>query len=315
MQADCRPPPFVLASPTPVSSSQTITQKSAPPAKAKSGGSFSAFLRRLTGKGPKNKDKNVPALQSSSTKPSSAPTRPPVARQETAPGPSSYTAPTRLAAVRQNSMPTRPTVDTREPIRGPQPLSAPSRSSPLPSLVPEEVDPVNIPLPPSPDLSEGDLIDFTSPPLTFDRDARRARQAPMHSLEGFEIDELTDEKADEVRPLQPLSISTARQRDASPGRSLDTGSSVESTIQTPTSAASLSGYSPGGRSSSEGESSPEKNGMRLAGSSPPRKAPIGTGAGLERKESKWRKSVMGISDVSLSTTSVRVRADRTDCQS
>jgi len=37
---------------------------------------------------------------------------------------------------------------------------------------------------------------------------------------------------------------------------------------------------------------------RFAGSSPPRKAPIGTGVGLVRKESKWRKSVYGLSDVS-----------------
>lgn len=115
----------------------------------------------------------------------------------------------------------------------------------------------------------------------------------MLSLEGFEMDEEseTDEEADQVRPLQPLRITIADRSTSPDSTSLKTGSSVDSAIITPTSATAVQvgGY----------DSSPEKTVVRLAGSSPSRKAPIGSGPGLDRKESKWRKSVMGISDVSL----------------
>jgi hypothetical protein len=111
----------------------------------------------------------------------------------------------------------------------------------------------------------------------------------MLSLEGFDFEaedeeqEVENEQADEVRPLQPLQPLRipSRSSDApaiSPG--LSTASSTE-IVMTPVS-----------------ESSPERPDVRLAGSSPPRKAPVGSNIGLDRKESKWRKSVMNLSDVS-----------------
>lgn len=159
-----------------------------------------------------------------------------------------------------------------------------------------EVDPLNIPLPPSPDLTnESNFVDFTSPPAAYGSAGRRAKQNGMQSFEGFEIeeqDEETEEEADQVRPIPSLRINTnnAQASDSAP---LKSGSSIETTLQTPTSAMS-NDY----RGASGGERSPERYIRDVSSNSPPKKAPAGPAPVLDRKGSKWRKSVMGIADVS-----------------
>jgi hypothetical protein len=113
----------------------------------------------------------------------------------------------------------------------------------------------------------------------------------MLSLEGFEfedeeetLDEADEEESgDMVRDLRPIRIPSNDSRSYNNAMA-HTPSSVDSAIEeivTPTSA-----------------SGSPLTGMRLAGSSPPRKAPIGTsGNDLGRKGSKWRRSMMGLSDV------------------
>ena len=110
------------------------------------------------------------------------------------------------------------------------------------------------------------------------------------------------EVEDIVRPLAPLRIPSRSNGVLSPS-----APSATSDLATPSSATSgatayFTPISPGSAvSPSESVSSAS---MRLAGSSPPRRAPIGTGAesGLGRQESKWRKSMMGLSDVSRAMT-------------
>ncbi|WWC85731.1 uncharacterized protein L201_000597 [Kwoniella dendrophila CBS 6074] len=130
------------------------------------------------------------------------------------------------------------------------------------------------------------------------------------------------ESKDVVRPLAPIRIPSRNvsggsglgPESASSVRSSVMSSSVETKISTPLSPSSPSTLmrSISGLPQNQNETrrvspsaqhqglSPEKmyEGMKLAGSSPPRKAPVGTGPmnDLGRKESKWRKSVMNLSD-------------------
>lgn len=286
----------------------TSKPQSAP--KAKSGG-FSAFLRKLKGKSSKDKSPPVPPAPAA---PAARPANGPPSRSPPAipqPVPSMPARPVR---------PQRPTVQTR-PVSAlpPQPQTAPpaaaSRVSHYAVLTPvvahvahapRETDPCKIPLPDSPTLESKEVA--PQPPLVVDfqpvmqsqalgSSSRRVKPSGMLSLEGFDFDEedehgdeekLEDEQADEVRPLQPLQPLQplripSKSSDApaiSPG--LSTASSTE-IVMTPVSGP---------------ESSPERPDVRLAGSSPPRKAPVGSNIGLDRKESKWRKSVMNLSDVS-----------------
>ncbi|WWC66913.1 uncharacterized protein I206_100820 [Kwoniella pini CBS 10737] len=158
----------------------------------------------------------------------------------------------------------------------------------------------------------------------------RKKAEAMLSLEGFEFEEEEESKSipelapvisatpvspekdhiestDVVKPLAPIRIpsrtTTNGPASASSVRSSVFSSSAETRIATPLSATSvvapqLKTASTSPQNQNQGLS-PEKiyEGMKLAGSSPPRKAPVGTGLGdLGRKESKWRKSVMGLSD-------------------
>ncbi|WRT63633.1 uncharacterized protein IL334_000556 [Kwoniella shivajii] len=126
--------------------------------------------------------------------------------------------------------------------------------------------------------------------------------------------EQMEESHDVVRPLAPIRI-PSRNNTAGPAsaNSLSLNgtispSSAESKINTPLSATSPSSVIPQMRNKPSPQQphlglSPEKmfEGIKLAGSSPPRKAPVGTGSmgDLGRKESKWRKSVMNISEKTL----------------
>ena len=105
----------------------------------------------------------------------------------------------------------------------------------------------------------------------------------MLSLQEFELEdeEVLGEEDDMVRPLSPLRISS---NGTAASAISPTVSSLAEEIVTPIS----------------DKSSNEKD-LRFAGSSPPRRAPIGTGAGasLERKESKWRKSINVVTEAAL----------------
>ncbi|OCF36074.1 hypothetical protein I316_01946 [Kwoniella heveanensis BCC8398] len=131
------------------------------------------------------------------------------------------------------------------------------------------------------------------------------------------------EVSDVVRPLAPIQIpprtistsvaSAAGPSSATSAHTAATGTSVSSTLSsspdlrliTPTSAVSTTGpqVQTQPQVNRQAKERPENmhEGVKYAGSSPPRKAPIGTGLGdLGRKESKWRKSVMGLADKSVS---------------
>ncbi|WVR03357.1 hypothetical protein IAU60_000348 [Kwoniella sp. DSM 27419] len=132
--------------------------------------------------------------------------------------------------------------------------------------------------------------------------------------------EQSSEAHDVVRPLAPIRIPSRNENGGPAGplsatstRSMATLSSSGERLVTPSSMTGPS-FDPGAgafgraplapsasaRRSPSPSPSPEKQyqEMRLAGSSPPRKAPVGVGlADLSRKESKWRKSVMGLSDM------------------
>lgn len=264
-ETDSRPEISPLALPPPLPTMSTIP-KSAGAKPSKSTSSFAAFLRKLTGKGPK-KQKESPVQQSVPI------IRPPVTRQGTAPTPTTI----RPVPARQISVPHHPT----QSLVQSQPIS----SAPTAIAIPETVDPCNIPLPPSPS-NDASLIDFSTPLPIPSQNSRQQNQT--QSFEGFDIAEEQElEEEDQVRPLRSLRIIVNKdQRDLSPDSApLRSGSSVDTNIQTPTS------YSYG----SDSEGSPEKSGLRVEPSSPSK------AAALDRKGSKWRRSVMGVSKVSTSS--------------
>jgi hypothetical protein len=124
---------------------------------------------------------------------------------------------------------------------------------------------------------------------------RRTHPSGMLSLEEFEEEAGSDptdeasESEDMVRDLKPIRI---------PSNGARSTTSSNSAVGPATPASMGSTYDEVVTPSSTHGSSPDFH-ARYAGSSPPRKAPIGTGTGdLGRKGSKWRKSVMGLSDVS-----------------
>jgi hypothetical protein len=214
-------------------------------------------------------------------------------------------------------------LDTLAPASAPAaPQPGTVRAGPFPTSPkrplerPEPVDPCQIPLPPSPQLSpihddetsDGEEVDTVSEmgssSTSVSRDdttLKRTKPSGMLSLQGFDFDEEDEEEelaereasenGDMVRDLRPIRIPSNSGRSGLGSAYPDTPASANSAIEeivTPT--------------SSEG-SPPRGFSTKLAGSSPPRKAPIGTslGADLGRKESKWRKSIMGLSDVSVTS--------------
>lgn len=167
-------------------------------------------------------------------------------------------------------------------------------------------------------------------------DGPRSRSASPRRLSAhaeMDQDQETDQSlqgqqgVDIIRPLAPWRINTARARSLSPGSTGATLSAVETVLCTPSTVSSSP--PPGmGDVSELAESEDERGYMRkgktngvdvdddlveeieidhldmpmYAGSSPPRKAPIAPiGAQhveLSRKGTKWRRSVMNMSDVS-----------------
>ncbi len=240
------------------------------PKPQRSGLSFSSFIRKLTGRSASpSRTLPDPAVTSASS-PRSRSTDPP-------------------------QKPLLPKLDTRPQVgRAPSsasvPKSAPAQAILSPQTV-AEVDPLNIPLPASPTSTptvfpEPDErpVDFSLAPPIVSREPsfKRVKQTGMLSLQGFEFDEEDEaealEEQDVVQPFEPIRI---------PSRSADS-------IESPTTPAPSTGQSemvvtP---TSDTEASSPMKE--RVTGSSPVRNV----SPGLGRKESNFRKSVMGLQGVS-----------------
>jgi hypothetical protein len=182
--------------------------------------------------------------------------------------------------------------------------------SPVPVLeLPRPTNPQDIPLPPSPMMMDDEEPGFDqvdthiNPSMVSGPSLKQVRQVGMLSLAGVSPDEAEedevirrsaagpsgriveeeeeveeeDEEGDTFQPLAPIRIAGSTTSGST--RSLSPATPITPSVQTPISPA---------------------DDRRFAGSSPPRKAPIGTGVGLARKESKWRKSVYGLSDVCFS---------------
>ncbi|KAK6905129.1 hypothetical protein L486_02412 [Kwoniella mangroviensis CBS 10435] len=223
-------------------------------------------------------------------------------------------------------------------VRETDPLKIPLPPSPISEFVPT--------LPPG----AAPPIDFTASPAPTpakQSTATKKKAEGMLSLEGFEFDEEEDqpeppnlapvidtttaspkkentESHDVVKPLAPIKIlartNTNGPVSANSVRSSVLSSSAETKIITPVASSSsppmpapqVRKVSPTSSTNPPIGLSPEKiyEGIKFAGSSPPRKAPIGTGSmgDLGRKESKWRKSVMGLSDKSKAPASKRQSA-------
>ncbi|WWC58037.1 uncharacterized protein I303_100572 [Kwoniella dejecticola CBS 10117] len=205
-----------------------------------------------------------------------------------------------------------------------------------PLLIPLPASPI-LEEPPTLPPGASPAVDFSAPSApqsntTQSTSLSKKKAEGMLSLEGFDFEEEQEEGSnsvpvlvppinattastkkeesesnDVVKPLAPIRIpsrtNTAGPASASSVRSSIFSSSAETKIATPVSATSIAAPPIRAASTSPQHQnqglSPEKiyEGIKLAGSSPPRKAPVGSGMGdLGRKESKWRKSVMGLSD-------------------
>ncbi|KAK8845404.1 hypothetical protein IAR55_006117 [Kwoniella newhampshirensis] len=310
--------------PAPVHPSANAPKR--PPLQSAKSGSFSSFFRKLTGRSnttpEPTKGSTVTKRKSVVFSSSSATTaKPTLGRLNTASASNlraSGNAPTSSAV---------PSPSIHKPLSSPGIAQAG-----LPTPQPKETNPCMIPLPPSPAASPiitlppvvAPPVDFSAAPtapadtLPQPPTVKKKKPEAMLSLEGFEFQgEVEDvpverssrssegeticveeekENHDYVRPLAPIRIPSRHAvglgvdtsklgppSATSPQSATTIGSSLETKIVTPTSAVSDLGG----------------DGMKLAGSSPPRKAPVGVGLGLAelgRKESKWRKSVIGLSD-------------------
>ncbi|KAK1926201.1 hypothetical protein DB88DRAFT_481048 [Papiliotrema laurentii] len=289
------------------------------------GGGFSAFIRKLTGRSASPPKVKLAAPQSARPEPRRIPSRslaaPPMTRSSSASS----------APIKPSLTPLKVDVrlDTLAPASAPAaPQPGTIRAGPFPTSPkrplerPEPVDPCQIPLPPSPQLSpihddetsDGEEVDTVSEmgssSTSVSRDdttLKRTKPSGMLSLQGFDFDEEDEEEelaereasenGDMVRDLRPIRIPSNSGRSGLGSAYPDTPASANSAIEeivTPT--------------SSEG-SPPRGFSTKLAGSSPPRKAPIGTslGADLGRKESKWRKSIMGLSDITANKKTLSKR--------
>lgn len=174
-----------------------------------------------------------------------------------------------------------------------------------------EVEPWMVPLPASPMVGVLDIEEEVSDP----REALRTSGKEISQSEGG-----VPTSQEDRSPLSPVPVSTGEpsfaekddeEEESDTFQPLHTPSEPAPplTIRIPqnsthqhegpsplsnTSVSPVSAFSPY-TPVSEGERD-----MRFAGSSPPRKAPIGTGkvSGLGRKDSRWKTSVMSLSDVS-----------------
>ncbi|KAK4685296.1 hypothetical protein P7C73_g4852, partial [Tremellales sp. Uapishka_1] len=226
------------------------------PPNPRSQSSFSAFIRRITGKSSSSHSARETEIIPPSSKQ--------LINQAT------------LPVSMNRSRPILSQLDTRDLVAGVNDTRSQSTYtrdlSPPAPIIKVETDPLRIPLPPSPLLLSTSLpplpdvldapaavpVPSTRNSMLSEPSLKTIRQSGMLSLEGFDFSE-AEEEDDELPPLKSSPIASV----------------PEAEILTPTSAASTS---------------PQWEGM-LAGSSPPRRSPVGTG--LNRKGSSWRKSVVG----------------------
>ncbi|ORY25192.1 hypothetical protein BCR39DRAFT_590304 [Naematelia encephala] len=251
---------FVKSAKSP-SASSASTAAPVRPVPRRSGSSFSSFIRKLTGRAaspPRSKPQN----QTSTLR---APEKPLLAQINTqvAHAPQVYSAPISHNAPNPN------------PNFAQMPQSASGRiSTYVPPSPRRETDPLYIPLPPSPTLSPVDSTTTLAPPLAVNS-VRRTKPTGMLSLEGFDLEEEDDDGEDEeveenLRSVEGESDHKVRQHTlvgvpsgggGSPARASDGG-----ILLTPTSDSEITGRSPTSQ------------------------------ANLLRKESRFRKSMMGLSD-------------------
>jgi len=193
-------------------------------------------------------------------------------------------------------------------LPGPTPFASPVKETA--KLDDAPVDPSDIPLPASPlleaadsvmELEEAEEFDDIVPPLGMTDDAPLKGIKPSEQLSSDSSDtdvpgDMTDdasESEDIVRDLHSISI-PSEPRPIPGSNPPATPTSAIEEIVTPTSTVSTP---------------PMYLDSRFAGISPPRKAPAGAGQpnGLGRKGSKWRRSMMGLSDVSCTGRGYRFR--------
>jgi hypothetical protein len=276
-------------------------------------GSFSAFIRRLTGKSPQPQVVQAPSPRSRSQPFQNAPQPQPIPLQHARDAPPRATSVSQSLPSTSSRRPVDLSIDTRStalappsapivssaPVSTLQPHEIPLPSSPMmmPSVYDRELEAFEYPLPPSPTSTATSTInDLDIPPLDpLPSTVSRRAAKPNFGLSAFSEEEEDDdqdedegaghspssaESDDLIRPLRSVPCAN---RDSSPV----TPSAYSEMLVTPTSV----------RGSSV---SPPRFEGRLAGSSPPRKAPVTTGGErLSRNDSKWRKSVYGLSDVSV----------------
>lgn len=245
------------------------------PKPQRSGSSFSSFIRKLTGRSacPAISQPDPVAIHASSSRsPSTEPSRKPVLPK----------------------LDTRPQAQLTPPTQTPTlaPSSAPAAAPPQVRI---EVDPLNIPLPPSP-ISTPTVLpepepsaDFTlAPPVVMSEPSlKRIKQTAMLSLEGFGFEE--DDEAevlkeeDMIEPLAPLRIT--------PKPSI--------AVEIPTTPVTVSTMGEDIVATLSAIEIPSPSSDRVAPINLSRKGMTAGTTGLGRKESKLQKSVMVLTEVSL----------------
>ncbi|WWC97144.1 hypothetical protein V866_004023 [Kwoniella sp. B9012] len=321
-----------------------------PPMPTKQSSGFSSFLRKLTGRSvtasPASSDKAIKEDKSATLAKrktmafggSNKPTLSKIDTSKNDKGPVSAISKISQAPSEEQMVDSPlPITPVAPAVRETDPLKIPLPPSPISEFVPT--------LPPgaAPPI---DFTAFPAPTPAKQSTVTKKKAEAMLSLEGFEFDEEEEqpeppilapvvnttpasskkedtESHDVVWPLAPIMIpartNTNGPASANSVRSSVLSSSAETKIVTPLASSSSPPIpAPQVRKVSPTSSdpptglSPEKiyDGIKLAGSSPPRKAPVGTGSmgDLGRKESKWRKSVMGLSDKSKAPASKRQSA-------
>ena len=286
----------------PYASPVPIEQIQPPPSKTpgKTGGSISSIFRKLTRRTPKSHNRTKLKDMGAVIEQEDIPPVPPVPRL-----PSSLSAPTRGEFADYDSR-QELAVPSRSRSKGGSKKHhgkmGKSSSAPL-----FEAAEVPLPLSPlvdddsiqTPSLSDHATTTSTQDPPASDSDSslkrtQGSRKLPLEhfdeddendTYEREEYDDDSDEAVDIVKPLEPLEIQIGALTNTRTG---SITSSVSEMLVTPTS------YNE--------DSSPRMSSEpRFAGSSPPRRAPVGSSPNgdLVRKESKWKKSITAVSEVSL----------------
>ena len=284
------------------------------PKPQRSGSSFSSFIRKLTGGGKSSKPSPPTPTVTPQSMPARAVTtapREPV-RKPTLAINTFASPPSRPPVLRKTSLPLE--IMASKPSESPKIETGPTTSDAYMTL---SVDPRTVPLPPSPPspalvLPENDVHDFSLSPssddkiitpglssLTCSPSLKQVKQIGKVRLDGSDTpsartddainegieEEEEEEEDDVVQPLRSMTSQSSRRVVESPV----TASTFNDEVQTPTSPSFSDNVVIRQSSSSPPRFGSSPNQPEVA----PRKP-----EGLGRKESKWRKSVMNLSEVS-----------------